>query len=80
MTVYDFIYIIGCGVSLIMVFFIFTGVNTKLPTDKQKGVGFLFVCAFIFSILSWAVPICWLGERYFCYSRIIKKIIKEFDK
>jgi hypothetical protein len=63
-----------------MVFFIFMGVNEKLPKEKQQGAVFLFVCAVLFSILSWAVPICWLGERYFCYSRSIKKIIKEFDK
>lgn len=65
MTVYDFIYRIGYGVALIILFFIFTDTNEKLPQEKRRNVLLVFASAALFSLLSWAVPITWLFHHYF---------------
>ena len=64
MTMYDFIYRIGYGVALIILFFIFTDTNEKLPQEKRQGVLLIFGSAALFSLLSWAVPIVWLFYHY----------------
>ena len=38
MTIYDFIYRIGYGVALIILFFIFADTNEKLPQEKRQSV------------------------------------------
>lgn len=64
MTIYDFIYRIGYGVALIILFFIFTDTNEKLPQEKRQSVLLVFGGAALFSLLSWAVPITWLFYHY----------------
>lgn len=64
MTIYDFIYRIGYGVALIILFFIFTDTNEKLPQEKRQSVLLIFGSAALFSLLSWSVPIVWLFYHY----------------
>ena len=44
MTVWDFIYIIGCGVSLIMSCFGLSQANKELPEEQQCVGGLVFSC------------------------------------
>ena len=75
MTIYDFIYRIGYGVALIILFFIFTDTNEKFPPEKHKSALLIFGSAALFSFLSWAVPIVWLFHHY-----LIKKRNNEVKK
>ena len=60
MTVWDFIYYIGSGVAFIMGTIGLYDANNKLPKEEQCIAG--VICgALISAILSWAVPIWWLG-------------------
>lgn len=76
MTIYDFIYRIGYGVALIILFFIFTDTNEKLSQEKRRSALLIFVSAALFSLLSWAVPIVWLFHHYLIKD---KKELKQDD-
>lgn len=70
MTIWTFLYVIGCGVALIMSFFGLSAVHRELP-EEQKCIGGLVCSCIICSLLSWAVPIWWLG--YEIYKRLGEK-------
>jgi hypothetical protein len=70
MTIYDFIYYIGCGVSFLMGAIGLYNANRNLPKEKQSFGG-VVTGAFICCALSWAVPIWWLG--YEIYKRLGEK-------
>lgn len=68
MTLYDFIYIIGCGVAFIMTTFgLLNSAQVKEEIGDNKIV--IFASSFIVSLLSWAVPIWWLGFHYLIEKR-----------
>lgn len=60
MTIWTFLYIIGSGVALIMGYLGLSEVHRELP-EEQKCIGGL-VCSCIFCfLLSWAIPIWYVG-------------------
>lgn len=67
MTIWDFLYIIGCGVSLIMTYY---GLSDSETETEQDYVNLIFSCFFC-ALLSWSLPIWWLG--YKIYENIIQK-------
>ena len=71
MTAFDFIYIIGQGVAAIMCFYGLTETNKKLEKEKQANVGAIFFGSALFSFLSWAIPIWWIGFKV--YKRLGEK-------
>ena len=60
MSVWGFLYIIGCGVSLIMSSYGLTDAYEKMP-KKDRCIGGLIFACIVSSLLSWAVPIWWIG-------------------
>lgn len=62
MTLYDFIYLVGCGVAYLM------SVIGLIATEQIKGVKpqvfSLCIISFIPALLSWALPIWWLGYHF----------------
>lgn len=60
MTITSLIYIIGCGVAFIMSFIGF--LNTR--KFKENETSLLFLSAFCACVLSWAIPIWYLGFKY----------------
>lgn len=64
MTVWTFLYIIGCGVSLIMSCFGLSEANKQMP-EKERCVGGLVCACIICSLLSWAIPIWWVGTEIY---------------
>lgn len=63
MTLYDLIYIIGCGVAFIMAVY---GLLNSAQVKKEIGDNTLliFASSLFVSLLSWAVPIWWLGFHF----------------
>lgn len=63
MTLYDLIYIIGCGVAFIMTIF---GFSSSAQVKKEIGDKplVIFASSLLVSLLSWGVPIWWLGFYY----------------
>ncbi len=64
MTAVDFIYCIGSGVAFIMGVIGLAEENNRLPKEQQCYGGVIFgslLCA----ILSWAVPIWWIGFEFY---------------
>lgn len=70
MTLFDFIYFIGFGVALIMGIIFMGEGNENLP-ENQQSFGFVVFGSFACALLSWAVPIWWIGFE------IYKKLIKQ---
>lgn len=68
MTLYDLIYIIGCGVAFMMANFAFLN---SARVKKEIGDDFfvLFAGCLIVSLLSWGVPIWWLGFHFLIEKR-----------
>lgn len=64
MTLYDLIYIIGCGVAFIMATVGFSNAAQAKKEFKDK-LFLIFMCSLVVSLLSWAVPIWWLGFNCF---------------
>lgn len=64
MSMAELIYFIGMGVAFLMCC---VGLNSMLVNekdDKDVDVVGLLSASLIISILSWALPIWWLGYRY----------------
>jgi amino acid permease len=70
MTIWTFLYVIGCGVALIMSCFGLSKVHRELP-EEQKSIGGLVCSCIISSLLSWAVPIWWIGNEV--YNKLRRK-------
>ena len=70
MTAFDFIYYIGSGVAFIMGIIGLTAENNSLPKEHQCYAGVIFGAS-LCAIVSWAVPIWWLG--YEIYKRLGEK-------
>lgn len=68
MTLYDLIYIIGCGVAYLMT------VIGLISQEQIKGVEpkVFSICliSLIPALLSWGLPIWWLGYHFFCKRKI----------
>ena len=60
MTIWTFLYVIGCGVALIMGYSGFSEVHRELPEEQKCILGLVCSCI-ICSLLSWAVPIWYVG-------------------
>lgn len=71
MSVFDFVYIIGCGVAAIMCFYGLIETNKELEEEKQANVCTIFFGSALLSFLSWAVPIWWIGFEV--YKRLGEK-------
>ena len=67
MTVFDFIYIIGFGVAFLMSLIAFYSIDLE---DKECFICKI-VCAVLVGLLSWAVPIWWIGFEI--YKRLGEK-------
>lgn len=67
MTIYDFIYGIGCAVAFLMAF---NGIGKKPDIKEGDGLYVLFI-SFIASFLSWGLPIYWIGNEI--YKRKFKR-------
>lgn len=62
MTLYDFIYLIGCGVALLMSI---AGLYSQEIIKRRKpNFGIILLDSVIVAFLSWALPIWWLGFHY----------------
>ena len=70
MTTPDLIYIIGAGVAFIMGIIGLTAENNSLPKAEQCYGGVIFG-ALLCAIVSWAVPIWWIGFEV--YKRLGEK-------
>lgn len=70
MTLFDFIYFMGFGVAFIMGIIFVGGENENLP-ENQQSFGFVVFGSFACALLSWAVPIWWIGFE------VYKKLIKQ---
>jgi len=68
MTLYDLIYIIGCGVAFIMAI---VGFSNSAQVKEEIGDKplVIFASSLFASLLSWAVPIWWLGFHYLIEKR-----------
>ena len=64
MTIWTFLYVIGCGVALIMCCFGLLEVHRELPEERRCTVALICSCM-ICSLLSWAVPIWWIGFEFY---------------
>lgn len=64
MTIWTFLYVIGYGVALIMSCLGLSEVHRKLPEEQKCFWGLAFSCI-ICSLLSWAVPIWWVGFEFY---------------
>lgn len=63
MTLYNLIYIIGCGVAFIMATFGFLN-SEQVKEEIGDKTLIIFASSLFVSLLSWAVPIWWLGFHY----------------
>lgn len=70
MTTPDLIYIIGAGVAFIMGIIGLTAENNSLLKEHQCYGGVIFG-ALLCAIVSWAVPIWWIGMKI--YERVEHK-------
>lgn len=70
MNGWEFLYLIGCGVSFIMTFSIVSEENKEMPEEEQCFGG-VMLTAITVAIFSWAVPVCWLA--YEIYKRLGEK-------
>lgn len=70
MTTPDLIYIIGAGVAFLMGIIGLTAENNSLPKEQQCYGGVIFG-ALLCAIVSWAVPIWWVGFEV--YKRLGEK-------
>ena len=70
MNGWEFLYLIGCGVSFVMTFSIASEENREMPEEEQCFYG-VILTGLTFAVFSWAVPICWLG--YEIYKRLGEK-------
>lgn len=63
MTLYDFLYIVGCGVAYLMT------VTGLIMQEQIKGVEpkVFSICLISLApaLLSWGLPIWWLGYHFF---------------
>ena len=64
MNGWQFLYLIGCGVSFIMTFYAASEENKEMPEEEQCLYG-VILTAITVAIFSWAVPICWLGYEIY---------------
>ena len=64
MTTPELIYIIGAGVAFIMGIIGLTAENNSLPKAEQCYAGVIFG-ALLCAIVSWAVPIWWIGMKIY---------------
>lgn len=64
MNGWDFVYLIGCGVAFIMGIIGLTAENNRLPKESQCYGGVIFG-ALLCSIVSWALPIWWIGFEFY---------------
>lgn len=64
MTLFDLIYFIGCGVAFLMCLVGFY----RLDIEEEKCF-ICFICiifsAFVCSVLSWSIPIWWIGTQIY---------------
>ena len=67
MTLYDFLYVVGYGTAfpMILEYIKRNGILTK----EDEGVPCLFIILMI-SLLSWGIPIYYIGYKYFKYKDI----------
>ena len=70
MNCWEFVYLIGCGVSFVMTFSIASEENREMPEEEQCFYG-VILTGLTFAVFSWAVPICWVG--YEVYKRLGEK-------
>lgn len=62
MTVIDLIYYIGCGVAFIMT--IIGSISACEKNKIEKNFLGILVCGAAGGLLSWAIPIWWLGFHF----------------
>lgn len=68
MTLYGLIYIIGCGVAFMMANFAFSN-SARVKEEIGDDNLVIFASSLIVSLLSWRVPIWWLGFHYLIKKR-----------
>lgn len=69
MTIYEFIYMTGCGVAFLVAFYGFASDNKT--ADDPAPVEAIFFCSLLCTILSWSLPIFLIGKEI--YERKVRK-------
>jgi hypothetical protein len=69
MTLYDLIYIIGCGVAFMMAIVGFTN-SVQVKEEIGDNMIAIFAISLMVSLLSWGVPIWWLGFHYLIEKKV----------